>query len=247
MDPVVIVSLVFFCIALIYSSVGFGGGSSYLAVLALFSFGSDEMRFIALVCNCVVVTGSLLNFYRAGLLDLKASLPFILFSIPFAFLGGYMKLEESIYFIILGLLLISVALLMIFRHRLYKKAKHRDDSVIRNSAIGSGIGFLSGLVGIGGGIFLSPILHVVKWSRPKVIAATCSLFILVNSLAGLIGQSFNRPAVEFKLIFWLVIAVFVGGQIGNRLAIKKLKPEHVKLITAILVLYVGIRILIKYL
>lgn len=234
----------FFFIALIYSSAGFGGGSSYLAVLALFPLEFTEIRMLALLCNITVVTGSVWIFYKKGYLKIRKILPLVILSIPFAYLGGRLKIDKNIFFIILGLTLTIASLIMFFSKR---------NSVIHlpkysNAAFGGGIGFLSGVVGIGGGIFLSPLLYLTRWAEPKVIAATTASFILVNSISGLIGQTM---AVGFHLnlsfALSLIFTVLIGGQIGARFTAGKVNPKMIQWITAFLILFVGVRILIEYL
>lgn len=244
MGESLLLALIFFLIATVYSSAGFGGGSSYLATLSLFSMGFEDMRMTALLCNIVVVGASVILFNKHKYLNWKRILPLITLSIPLAYLGGKLLIEERAFFIVLGFSLLLAAMAMVFDKR---------TSVIKipkygNAVIGGGIGFLSGMVGIGGGIFLSPLLHLSHWGKPKVIAATSAIFILVNSLAGILGQfvtyGFN---LDIKKVLGLVFAVFLGGQLGVRLTILKLDPRWVRRITAIVVLVVSLRILFKYL
>jgi len=171
-------------------------------------------------------------------------MPIIILSVPLAFLGGRYTLEKEIYFIILGLTLLVASLLMLFSSPQTPRQLPRYS----NAFVGGGIGFLSGLVGIGGGIFLSPLLYLSRWDKPKVIAATSSVFILVNSIAGLMGQLSQREnAIDFKMLIPLLLAVFVGGQIGTRMTINKLKPAQVKKVTALVIILVSLRLLWKYL
>lgn len=236
---------IFFLIALFYSSAGFGGGSSYLAILALFPIEFATIRFIALFCNITVVSASVFLFYKNGVIKFKRILPLILLSIPLAYIGGRFRMEEKMFFILLGFTLLVASLLMLVQS---VDTASKKLPFYSNGIIGGAIGFLSGLVGIGGGIFLSPVLHLTKWARPLVIAATTALFILVNSIAGLIGQlSANELNVEMRDLIALMIAVFVGGQIGSRLTINKLAPQTIKKVTGILIFLVSIRILYKYL
>ena len=234
----------FFLIALIYSSAGFGGGSSYLAVLSLGSLVFTEMRMIALTCNIVVVLSSVLLFSKYKYIKWHKIRPLLLLSVPMAFLGGSLKLEARFFFLLLGVSLFISALLMLVD----QKIGHRKLPRYSNGLIGGGIGLLSGMVGIGGGIFLSPLLHLTKWDMPKVIAATCATFIFVNSVAGLTGQIVtNGFPIDLSTLSLLAGAVFLGGQIGVRMTIFKLDPLIVKRITAILILIVSIRILSRYL
>lgn len=237
--------IAFFFIAILYSSVGFGGGSSYLAILSLTGIAFIEIRAISLLCNVVVVSGGTYLFAKNKLLDLKKVLPLVLLSVPFAFLGGFLKIEQKIFYIVLATTLIVAGIFMLISRFLDTESmSYKKTNSIKNASIGGVIGFVSGMVGIGGGVFLAPLLHITKWESPKKIAATSSLFILVNSIAGLIGQVQNP---EFKIdpifIIVLLLAVFIGGQIGSRLSVNVLNPKIIKLITALLIAFVGIKIL----
>lgn len=241
--------LLFFMVALVYSSVGFGGGSSYLALLTLFGIEYDSLRLIALLCNITVVLGSVLLYYKNDLLPWSKIWPLVLLSIPAAYIGGYLRIDEQLFFIILGVTLCLAALAMwLTTHINRTQTAPTKSTSLSNAGIGGGIGFLSGLVGIGGGIFLSPILHLIHWDRAKVISATSSFFILVNSIAGVLGQWSNGTWSTLNPLFILslIVAVFVGGQIGVRTSIIKFNPLILRRLTALLVLYVGIKILLQY-
>jgi uncharacterized protein len=233
----------FFIIALVYASVGFGGGSSYLALLAIAGVSFEVIRPTALLCNIVVVTGGVIIFYKEQLIDFKKSWPFIVVSVPMAFLGGYWPIKENTFFVLLGVTLIIAALILWFHESFPSTGEKRSDHVSINVALGGGIGFLSGLVSIGGGIFLSPILHFIRWDEVKKISALASIFILVNSISGLAGQLSRSASFNWKFILPLLGAVLVGGQIGSRLGAKKFNPSQIKRITAILILVAGINIL----
>jgi len=241
--------LIFFFIALVYSSVGFGGGSSYLAILALFDVNYLLTRSTALLCNIAVVSGSVYIFHKKGHLDLKKTLPLVTASVPLAFAGGYLPLRENTFFVLLGLTLLVAGILTWLRPKIEKSAQNAQTrkSGFRSSAIGGGIGLLSGMVGIGGGIFLAPVLYLTRWARPKTIAATSSLFILVNSIAGLGGQV-AKPEFEMdmKFVLPLLICVILGGQAGVRIAANRLPALWVRRATALLILYVAVRLLLKY-
>jgi len=233
----------------VYSSVGFGGGSSYLALMAIFGVDFQVLKAIALLCNIIVVTGGVYWFWKRGFLDWKKVLPLTLLSIPLAYLGGSIELTERIFFLIAGVALTVAGILVMIQKPLVDNTQlGHFNSAYANMGVGGAIGFLSGLIGIGGGIFLSPFLHLIRWDKAKVIAATASFFILVNSIAGLAGQVSNGMAIQdWKPVALLLLAVFIGGQIGSRWGSGKLSPQKVRLVTAVLVLFVGIRIFIKYL
>ena len=246
---------IFFTVALFYSIAGFGGGSSYLTILVLSGIEFQLIRFIALTCNIVVVTSGSLIFYKYKYLNLKNAIPFVILSIPMAFLGGKWQITENSFFIVLGITLLIVAILLWFSKSIQSKKygiKNNKYSWIIKVLIGGFIGFISGLVGIGGGIFLSPVLHLIYCDKAKNIAALSSFFILVNSLSGLIGQLlknslYNNLQIHLYLIILLIIAVFLGGQIGSRLSATKINSFILKKITAILILIVSLRILNQYL
>ncbi len=237
----------FLVIAMLYSSVGFGGGSSYLAVLALVFVSFFSIRSTALVCNLVVVSGSSYLYWKKGFLDFRKFLPFLIASIPMAFLGARFRLSENTFFIILGAALIISALTLIYQTLKGKKSEEVSTNYPTwvTYVLGAGIGLLSGLVGIGGGIFLAPILNHMKWDTAIKIAALASFFILVNSISGIAGLLTNGT-FEFPWIegLGLVIAVYIGGQIGVRLSLNRLTGNGIKIVTAVLVFIVGIRVLL---
>jgi uncharacterized membrane protein YfcA len=192
--------LLFFMVALLYSSVGFGGGSSYLAILALYSFEFTFLRAVSLLCNITVVTNGTWQYYRRKLFDFRRTLPLVLASVPMAYLGGMIKLEAKTFFVVLGCTLFLAAIAVWFRPDKRSKeqgigsegllncsSQHRFKRIFTSLALGAFIGFISGMVGIGGGIFLSPLLYLINWDEPKRISAVASLFILVNSISGLLG------------------------------------------------------------
>lgn len=242
--------LIFFlAISFVYASVGFGGGSSYLAVLALYAFPFKELRLIALICNIIVVTGGVYIYVKSDQVNWKKIIPFVLLSIPMAYLGAVMRISEDTFFIILGCSLIIAAVLLWIKtnaERASNIQKVRKNGFLKNGILGGSIGFLSGMVGIGGGIFLSPVLNLMKWDISKKIAATASVFILVNSVSGIAGQLTALPAnINHTRIILLCLAVFIGGQAGSRLAIK-FNPVVIRRVTAVLVFCAGVEVLFKH-
>ncbi len=244
----ILLCLGFFIVATLYSSVGFGGGSSYLALLTLFLPNFFAIRSIALICNLVVVSGSTYLYFKNNHAKIKDFVPFILTSIPLAFIGATFKLNEHIFFVILGVSLILSAIALAgqtFSKNKIKKEVKKYPAYF-SYVIGGVIGFLSGLVGIGGGIFLAPLLNHFKWNTAIKIAALASFFILVNSVSGILGLlNAGTLQLPWKETFFLIIAVFLGGQLGIRISLKKLTPNNIKRLTALLVFVVGIRVLLK--
>jgi len=236
--------VLFLIIATLYSSIGFGGGSSYIALMFLAKVPFENIPIIALSCNLIVVTGGAYHYIKNKHVHWKLVYPFIVTSIPFAYFGGSLSIEKDLLKIILGLCLLLAGLRMIL---ISKKdyTEHKIPPAWAALNLGATLGFLSGLVGIGGGIFLSPILYNLKWGKPKQISTVCCLFIFFNSIAGLLGQIKKLDSTDFVFDYWpLAIAVLIGGQVGSFMGATKLKPRWVELTTAILVLFVSIRILV---
>ena len=244
----IILSISFFVTAILYASVGFGGGSTYLALLLILNVPYYIFPVIALICNIFVVSGNSFNYIRAGNLNLKLLTPYLIGSIPLAYIGGSLQIDKNLFEIFLFLILIFAGTMILINFKSYddEDATYKDIPIIISILIGGILGFVSGAVGIGGGIFLSPILFLIKAGKPKHIVTAASLFILVNSIAGVIGQlTKNIVLIEVSNYWYLFLAVMIGGHIGNFLNLKILPTRILALITAILVLFVAIRMGIK--
>ena len=244
----IILSILFIITATLYSSVGFGGGSTYLALLLLWGVPYFIFPLIALCCNIIVVSGNCFNYIRVGNLNLKLLGPYLIGSIPFAYIGGSLPVEKKLFEILLFLVLAVAGLLLLFKFKSYDddEGNYKKVPIIVSIIIGSLLGFISGIVGIGGGIFLSPILFLIRAGKPKHIITAASLFILINSLSGIIGQlTKNVVLIEISNYWFLLLAVLVGGQLGNFLNLKILPTRILALITAALGLFVAVRMGIK--
>ena len=235
----------FFITALLYASVGFGGGSTYNALLALAGVDYRVLPLIALSCNIVVVAGSTVRFARAGITPWRGALTLTALAAPAALLGGLTPIGEGTFLSILGASLMLTAASM-----LLAIAQAGDEPARWARAmpfIAAPMGYLAGLVGIGGGIFLAPLLHLARWNNARAIAATASVFILVNSLFGLAGQMLKGgegrflAAVDVGLP--LIVAVAIGGQIGSLLALRFMPQSWIRVGTAALTAWVGLRLL----
>ena len=240
----IILPILFFVTAIIYASVGFGGGSTYLALLILWDVPYYIFPIIALACNIIVVSGNSFNYIRAGKLNIKLLLPYLLGSIPFAFIGGSIEIDKNIFEIILFIVLAVAGLLLLFSFKSYGNHSkiYKSLPLFFSIPIGIILGFVSGIIGIGGGIFLSPILYLLKAANPNHITTTVSLFILINSIFGIFGQITKDINLhEITNYLYLLIAVFVGGQIGNFLNIKIIPTRILALITSLLVIFVAAR------
>ena len=239
-----ILSILFFITAIIYSSIGFGGGSTYLALLLIWGIPYTIFPIIALSCNIIVVTGNCFNYIRAGNLNFRLLIPYLIGSIPLAFVGGSFPIDKKFFEILLFLVLSIAGCLLLFNFKSYddKKESYKNIPYFISVIIGGVLGFISGIVGIGGGIFLSPILFLLRVAKPKHIVTSTSLFILINSVFGIIGQlTKNLNFSDMYGYFYLLIAVLIGGQIGNYLNLKILPTRVLALITSALVLFVAIR------
>ena len=246
----IILSIFFFITAILYSSVGFGGGSTYLALMLIWDIPYYIFPIIALFCNIIVVSGNSINYIKTGNLNLKLLMPYLFGSIPFAFLGASISIEKELFEIILFFVLFISGIFLLIESKSFNnnQIKIRQIPKILSIIVGSLIGFVSGIVGIGGGIFLSPFLFLMKAGYPKHIITSASLFILINSIFGVLGQLTKDIVFNEFLNFWpLFLSVFIGGQIGNYLNIKFLSNKTLTLITSFLVIFVALRMGFKIL
>ncbi len=244
----IILSILFLITAILYSSVGFGGGSTYLALLLIWGIPFYIFPVIALVCNIIVVSGNSFNYIRAGNHNFKLLIPFLIGSVPLAFVGGTLIIEKELFEILLFFVLSFAGILLLIKNRSYENNKIliKKISTFNSFIIGSILGLISGIVGIGGGIFLSPILFLLKADKPKNISTTASLFILVNSISGILGQLTKEIVFNEIIIYWpLFVTVMIGGMFGNYLNIKILSSRMLAIVTSLLVIFVACRMGLK--
>ncbi len=245
-----ITALLFLFTAFIYASVGFGGGSSYTALLVFFETPYLLIPILSLLCNIIVVAGGTWRFNSDQLIPWRKIWPLFATSVPMAWIGGTLPINESTFELLLAITLSAAALVMLLEP---KSAQNTNSSSggfkWTIPLVGAILGLIAGMVGIGGGIFLAPVLHFLKWETSKVIAGVCSSFILINSIAGLTGQ-FSKfgSVIEPTTLsnYWpLFAAVLIGGQLGSIMGTRKLNAEKIKMITALLVLFVAARLLVN--
>ena len=244
----IILSILFFVTAILYASVGFGGGSTYLALLLIWGVPYHIFPVIALICNIFVVSGNSFNYIKAGNLNLKLLIPYLIGSIPLAFIGGSLEIDKNLFEIFLFVVLSIAGILLLINFKSYEdnESTYRNIPILISILIGGILGFVSGVVGIGGGIFLSPILFLIKAAKPKHIVTAASLFIFINSISGVIGQLTKNIVLSDISNYWyLFLVVIIGGHIGNYLNLKIFPTRFLALITSVLVLFVAIRIGIK--
>lgn len=240
----------FLLTALLYGAAGFGGGSTYNALLVLAGTDYRAVPVIALACNILVVTVGSWRFARSGHVDWRRIWPLFILSIPCAWIGGRLVVAELVFVGLLAASLLVAGLLMLWQPLWEKEAPARVRSRWLEPVAGGALGFLAGVVGIGGGIFLAPLLYMLRWGAPKAIAGTCAVFILANSLSGLAGQlakGSGGVAAQALAAYWpLFPAVLVGGLIGSTLGSGRLDPKYVRILTALLILYVAARLAMRF-
>lgn len=242
-----LLALAFAITALLYASVGFGGGSTYAALLAISGLDYRLLPLAALACNIVVVAGASVRFARAGLVPWKGALGLTALAAPAAFIGGLIPVDRDLFMALLGASLVLTGATLLVP--VGEAAAGRPTRFAKAMPfIAAPMGFVAGLVGIGGGIFLAPLLHLTRWRDARAIAATASVFILINSAFGLAGQLAKQGSGAFigalGYSLPLLVAVAIGGQVGSLMAAKLLPKRWVRWLTAALVLVVGIRVLV---
>lgn len=236
-----LIILAVFAVAVLYSSVGHGGASGYLAVMAFFAVLPEVTRPTALVLNLFVASIGIVQFYRAGFFSWRIFLPFAIASVPMAFVGGMIQLPTDVYKIVLGVVLMLAAI----RLAIHLKA----DDEIRQApieaclAIGAAIGLLSGMVGVGGGIFLTPVLLLMRWAETRVAAGVSVLFILANSIAGLAGNYKQVLVLPPDVWIWIGAAV-IGGLVGSTLGSKKFDSITLRRVLAVVLLFAGAKLIL---
>jgi len=250
--PLLILTALFLLAAVAYSSVGFGGGSSYNALLILSGMDYRLVPAIALSCNILVVMGGVYHYSRVGVLSARLLMPFVAFSIPMAWLGGRIPVSEQLFIALLGSSLLIAAVQMLFKPHVSDSVQHSGTARYWLVAlpVGGVIGLLAGITGIGGGIFLAPLIYLFHLAPARTVAGITSGFILVNSLAGLAGQLMKAgdysPMQGWVQAWPLFVAVLIGGQIGSHLGAYHLPETWIKRLTAILMLYVAVRLIWRW-
>ena len=245
----ILLALSFFLTALLYAAAGFGGGSTYTALLVLADTDYRAVPVISLLCNILVVSVGTWRFARAGHLDWQRSWPLFLLSVPAAWLGGRLHVGETLFVGLLAVSLLLAGLLMLWQPHWQRETAAPRRALWVDPLAGGVLGFLAGVVGIGGGIFLAPLLYLLRWGAPRAIAATCAAFILVNSIAGLVGQAskgFGAAGAVMADHAALFPAVLVGGFIGSGIGAKRIDPNWVRVLTALLILYVAVRLGLRF-
>ena len=229
-----------FVVAVLYSSVGHGGASGYLAVMAFLSVAPTVTRPTALVLNLFVASIGAIQFYRAGHFSWKLFWPFAVTSIPFAFLGGMITLPTNVYKVLLGLVLLFAAFRLAWSFS--KDVDPVPPKIWIALICGAAMGLLSGLVGVGGGIFLTPLLLLMNWSETKTAAGISALFILVNSASGLLGNYQQVSALPSDVWFWIAAAV-AGGIVGSLLGSRKFDSLVLRRVLAAVLLFAALKLI----
>jgi uncharacterized membrane protein YfcA len=242
-------TLLIFVAALLYSSVGHGGASGYLAAMALFGLAPASMKPTALILNLFVAGLGTFRYARAGYFSWNVFWPFAIFSVPCAFYGGTYQLHDRTYKFILGVALLFAAWRLAFNHSPQAPTDQRPIPLMWALLLGVPIGLLSGLVGVGGGIFLSPLVLLLGWADVRKTAGVSAAFILVNSAAGLLGQQYHDhwrtfSSIPSGILYW-VPAALVGGIIGSEFGSRRLTPIAMRRLLAAVLVVAGLKLLLS--
>jgi uncharacterized membrane protein YfcA len=239
-DHVLLICLAILVVAFLYSSVGHAGASGYIAVMTLFGLAPSVIKPGALVLNILVATLTAWQFWRAGHFSWHLFWPFAVLSVPFAFLGGYINLPTHIFKILVGVVLLFSAARFVIQTGPDEEPSKPSRPIAL--AVGAGLGLLSGLTGTGGGIFLTPVLIFLRWARTKTASAVSALFILLNSIAGLLGNvSSTRQLPLFAIP--LAVAAVTGGAVGSYLGSRQFSPAFIKKLLAIVLTIAGFKLI----
>jgi len=232
-----------FLIALAYSSVGLGGGSSYVALFILFGIPLAEIPPFALFFNITVASVALYKFNKRGYFVPKLVFPFLLASIPATFFGAWWHPDEKLLSLIFATARFSIALILLLKKKEVKARFSLDKKTtwVLSFFLGGFLGFLAGIMGIGGGVFLGPVLLLIGFASPKNIAGICSAFVLVNSVVGLLSHSL-QGRVDLSVLFFLGLVVFAGAQVGSFLGTRKFSPLLLQRIFAFILLAVSLKL-----
>lgn len=240
METQILIILAVFIVAVMYSSVGHGGASGYLAVMAFLAVAPEVTRPTALVLNLFVAAIGTVQFYRAGFFSWQIFLPFAASSIPMAFVGGMIHLPTNVYKLVLGVVLTVAAARLAIRLR--NDDEVHDPPLVACLVIGAVIGLLSGMVGVGGGIFLTPVLLLMRWAETRVAAGVSVLFIFVNSAAGLAGNVEQLSKLSPNVWIWIAAAI-IGGIIGSTLGSRRFDSITLRRMLALVLLFAGIKLI----
>lgn len=244
LEQIIISSILFFIIAILYSSVGHAGSSGYLAIMSLMSFSTVIIKPTSLILNIIVSVIASYKYIREKCFNFGVFLPFAITSIPCAFIGGYLHLDENTFKIIAGIFLIIASVLLVAKGYI----KRNNGSIKKMSKvyaliIGAAIGFLSGIIGVGGGIFLSPIIILLAWSNEKEASGIAALFILLNSITGLLGQIYSIGNIKVQLLAFFIPVVIIGGLIGSILGSKVIHKKAILTILSFVLISAGLKML----
>lgn len=240
-----LLALLIFVAALLYSTVGHAGASGYLAAMALFNLAPEEMKPTALVLNLFVATVGTVRFARAGCFSWRLFWPFAAPSIPFAFLGGLWTLREQTYHLILGMVLLFAAWRLAFKPTAQAPTELKPVVLPLALLFGALIGLLSGLTGVGGGIFLSPVILLLGWADVRQTAGVSVSFILVNSISGLLGHWTSVKSIPHEIVWWAPAAL-LGGLIGSELGSGRLTPLTMRRLLAAVLVVAGVKMLLPH-